>query len=286
MNPFHIVEERFRELVDESAEFVTLAEGFKFTEGASWHPIERHVTFSDIPSSRLHRWFADSGETTVFRDPSNMTNGTTYDNDGCLLMCEHQTSQVTRLAHDGSVTVLADRWEGAELNSPNDIVVDDRGAIWFTDPLYGRQSHTGVPREPGLPFKGVFKINQHGVLEILDNDYEGPNGLCFSPAKNKLYVNDSERRSIRVYDVATDGSAAGGKVFAETKDDDGTLGTGSPDGMKVDAAGNIWCAGPGAFMCSMIAGYCSVYCEHHSSRPIFVLVATICVPFLCAREPR
>ena len=245
MSIYHVVDDRFRELIDPSESFITLAEGFRFTEGAVWHPDGCHVTFSDIPSSRIHRWFATSGATTIVRDPANMTNGTTYDNQGRLLMCKHETSRVTRLENDGTIKVLADRWQGAELNSPNDIVVDDAGVIWFTDPLYGRESNTGVAREPGLPFRGVFSIGLDGTLHLLDDDYDGPNGLCFSPDKRRLYVNDSETRAIRVYDIGADGAPTGGQVFAETRDDDGALGWGSPDGMKVDAMGNIWCAGQG-----------------------------------------
>lgn len=245
MTIYRIVDERFRELIDETAGFEILAEGFRFTEGATWHPVERHVTFSDIPSNRIHRWFADSGATTILREPSGMTNGMTYDGDGRLLMCEHATSRVTRFETDGVITVLADRWQDSELNSPNDIVVDTSGAIWFTDPLYGREADTGVAREPALPFRGVFKINLDGHLELIGDDYDGPNGLCFSPDQRRLYVNDSERCTIRVYEIDANGGASGGEFFAETRDDDGTLGIGSPDGMKVDAAGNIWSAGHG-----------------------------------------
>lgn len=245
MPVYRVARDRFRDLVVEDAAFETLAEGFRFTEGPSWHPAERHVTFTDIPSSRIHRWHVSSGETEVLREPSGMTNGTCYDAEGGLLMCEHATSRVTRLERDGSPTVLADSWRGRELNSPNDVVVDGRGGIWFTDPLYGRESHTGVAREPGLPFRGLFRIDPSGSLRLVDDGYEAPNGLCFSPDGARLYVNDSERRHIRVYDVDAAGAAAGGRLFAETRDDDGALGYGSPDGMKVDAAGDVWCAGPG-----------------------------------------
>ena len=245
MSIFHIIDERFSHLIDEDACFETLAEGFRFTEGACWHPTQRHVTFSDIPSSRIHRWFADTGETTVLREPSNMTNGMTYDAEGRLLMCEHATSRVSRFEADGSITVLADRWQGKELNSPNDIVVDDHGNIWFTDPLYGREGDTGVARKPELSFKGLFSIGKDDKLRLHADDFEAPNGLCLSPSRHHLYVNDSERRHIRRYDVSADGSLRGGQIFAETRDDDGVLGEGSPDGMKVDAAGNVWCAGQG-----------------------------------------
>lgn len=242
---YSIVDERFRGMVDLSADFETLADGFIFTEGTTWHPRERHLTFSDIPSSRLHRWFADTGETVVLRAPSNMTNGTTYDRQGRLLMCEHQSSMVSRLGPDGSITVLADRWQGRELNSPNDIVVDRRDGIWFTDPLYGRQAETGIVREADLPFCGLFYIATDGSVHLVDDDYAGPNGLCFSPDFSRLYVNDSERQHIRVYAMDASGQASGGEIFAETRDIGGTGAYGSPDGMKVDAAGNVWCAGPG-----------------------------------------
>ncbi len=245
MTIYRTYDERFTGLIDETQGFSTLGKGFRFTEGATWHPGGRHVTFSDIPSSRIHRWSAASGEIETLRDPSDMTNGMTYDREGRLLMCEHATSRVTRLEPDGSMTVLADRWQGQELNSPNDIVVNRDGRIWFTDPLYGREAQTGVAREPGLPFRGLFSLDPRGRLELVADDYDGPNGLCLSPDQTKLYVNDSERLHIRVYDLDADGSATGGELFAETRDTDGTLGEGSPDGMKVDALGNVWCTGQG-----------------------------------------
>lgn len=246
MSNYRVVDPRFVDLIEPEAGFELLAEGFRFTEGAVWHPGRRDVSFADIPSSRIHRWHPD-GTVTVLRESSNKTNGTTYDRDGRLLMCEHATSRVTRLEHDGTITVLADNWQGSELNSPNDIVVDGAGAIWFTDPIYGRTGTlgVGVPREPGLPFRGVFRIDPTGELSLVADDFDGPNGLCFSSDRTRLYVNDSERQHVRVYDVGADGIARGGAVFAETRDDDGSLGSGVPDGMKVDAAGNVWTAGPG-----------------------------------------
>ena len=245
MSIYRAARDRFRDLVVEDAAFETLAEGFRFTEGPSWHPAERHVTFTDIPSNRIHRWHAASGETAILREPSDMTNGTCYDARGRLLMCEHESSRVSRLEPDGAVTVLADAWQGRELNSPNDIVVDGRGGVWFTDPLYGRQGDTGVAREPGLPFRGVFRIDPSGALRLVDDGYDAPNGLCFSPDESRLYVNDSERQHIRVHDVDGAGAVSGGRLFAETRNDGGALGYGSPDGMKVDAMGNVWSAGPG-----------------------------------------
>jgi len=244
MSIYRSADDRFHDLIEADAAFETLAEGFRFTEGVTWHPIERHATFTDIPSSRIHRWSAATGETAVLRDPSNMTNGTCHDHQGRLLMCEHETSRVTRLEHDGSVTVLADRWQGNELNSPNDIVVDRSGAIWFTDPLYGREAETGVVRDPELDFRGFYRIDPSGELHLIADDFDGPNGLCFSPDQSLLYVNDSTRQHIRVYRTDGAGGAEGGDIFAETRDD-GDFGYGSPDGMKVDSLGNVWSAGRG-----------------------------------------
>ena len=245
MSCIKVVDPRFLELIDETASFEVLAQGFRFTEGACWHPGEHHVTFTDIPANRIHRWFANDGRTTVIREPSSMTNGTTYDHQGNLLMCEHQSSQVTRLESDGTVSVLASHWQGDELNSPNDIVVDDKGRIWFTDPLYGREAETGTVREPELSFTGVFRIDPDGALSLFADDYQAPNGLCLSLDQKRLFVNDSEHSHIRVHEITADGKLMGGDVFAETRDDDGDLGYGSPDGMKIDASGNIWCAGQG-----------------------------------------
>jgi gluconolactonase len=218
-----------------------IATGFGFTEGPVWHPGERTLIFSDIPGNRMHRW-TDAHGTTTFRVPSNMANGNAYDRQGRLVTCEHATSRVTRTEHDGTVAVLASHHEGRQLNSPNDVVVRSDGSIFFTDPTAGRREFYGIAREPELGFRGVYRIAPDGRLCLLVDDFDQPNGLCFSSDERRLFVNDSPRRHIRVFDVSSDGELTSGVVWAEVG---GAQGDRVPDGMKIDSEGNVWCAGPG-----------------------------------------
>jgi gluconolactonase len=218
-----------------------LADGFEFTEGPIWHPYEKHLTFSDMPNDHMRRWSAAGGITT-FRKPCNRSNGNTYDRQGRMLTCEHATSRVTRTAADGKITVLASHYNGQELNSPNDIVVKSDGHIYFTDPTYGRMPYYGVERPTQLTFQGVYRMDEDGGnLTLLAADFQQPNGLCFSPDEHRLFVNDTERMHIRVFDVRSDGRLSGGSVWAELTGE----GQGGPDGMKIDSAGNLDCCGPG-----------------------------------------
>ncbi len=236
-----IRDRRLLDVVDEGLELEQLAGDFQFTEGPIWHPREKHLTFSDIPANRMFRW-SEAGGVAVFREPSNMTNGNTYDQQGRMLSCEHATSRVTRTEADGSVTVLASHYRGKELNSPNDIVVRNDGTVWFTDPTYGRADRTGVVREPELDFRGVYRLHPDGGdLVLLAKDFDMPNGLAFTPDHRSLYVADTPRRHIRRFAIEADGSLSGGDVFAESRGD----GPGAPDGLKTDSAGNVFCAGPG-----------------------------------------
>lgn len=236
-----IRDRRFLDVVDEGIALEQLAGDFQFTEGPIWHPREKHLTFSDIPANRMFRWSEAAG-VAVFREPSNMTNGNTYDQQGRMLSCEHATSRVSRTEADGSVTVLASHYQGKELNSPNDIVVRNDGTVWFTDPTYGRADRTGVVREPELDFRGVYRLHPDGgELVLLAKDFDMPNGLAFTPDHRALYVADTPRRHIRRFAIEADGSLSGGDVFAESSGD----GPGAPDGLKTDSAGNVFCAGPG-----------------------------------------
>ncbi len=231
----------FREVVGDGVAFEKLGTGFLFTEGPVWHPVHRHLTFSDMPGDIMRRWTASGGIVT-FRQPCAKSNGLVYDKQGRLLICEHATSRVTRLEADGSTTVLASHWHGRELNSPNDIVVRNDGAIYFSDPTYGRAEYYGVPRDKQLDFQGVYRLDPtDGSLALLANDFGQPNGLCFSLDEQRLFINDTDRQHIRVFDVARDGSLANGRVWAETRGED----PGAPDGMKIDASGNVYCCGPG-----------------------------------------
>ena len=236
-----IREERFTSIVGPDVRFEKIATGFRFTEGPLWHPINRNLLFSDIPGDHVRRWSEDEGINT-FRKPSNMTNGLTYDRAGNVLACEHATSQVTRRDQTGAITPIASHYQHKQLNSPNDIVCAPEGAIYFTDPPYGRAKFFGVPRSQELSFQGVYRVGadpEHPSLLV--DDFDRPNGLCFSLDFQRLFVNDTARQHIRVFDRNSDGSLSGGKVWAETKG----KGAGAPDGMKIDSLGNVYCCGPG-----------------------------------------
>lgn len=236
-----IRDDRFRKIVAGDAELERLATGFLFTEGPAWHPYEKHLIFSDMPGDHMRRWSAGAGITS-FRRPSNKANGNTYDRSGRLVTCEHATSRLTRTRADGTIEVLATRFDGKELNSPNDVVVKSDGSIWFSDPIYGRMEYYGIPREPQLTFRGVYRLSADGrALAVVANDFGQPNGLCFSLDERRLFVNDTERKHIRVFDVIGGAKIENGRVWAETTG----AGEGAPDGMKIDSAGNLFCCGPG-----------------------------------------
>jgi len=219
----------------------TVAGGCLFTEGPLWHPREHYLLWSDMPGDHLRRWSARDGVTT-FRKPCNKSNGLAWDRQGRLLACEHAASRVTRTELDGRIVPLATHYEGKALNSPNDIVCAADGGIYFTDPPYGRAEFYGVPRPQELSFQGVFRVGSDPRSPVLlVDDFDRPNGLCFSLDGRRLFVNDTARRHIRVFDVRRDGALSGGSLWAETTGD----GAGAPDGMKIDSDGNVYCCGPG-----------------------------------------
>lgn len=226
-------DERMHEVVDASASTETISEQFEFTEGPIWHPVEQHLTFSDIPASRLYRW-SEQGGVSVYRDPSNKANGNTLDREGRILTCEHATSRVVR-DDGGTVEVLASHFEGKELNSPNDIVVRSDGMIFFTDPAYGRaDGPTGNPRERELDFQGVYQMTPDGSLTLLAHDFDMPNGLCLSLDEQELFVADTPRKHVRRFRI--DGERlSGGEVFCASP---------APDGLKIDSQGYLYAGGP------------------------------------------
>ena len=236
-----IRDERFRQVVGYDAPVEELAGGFDFTEGAVWNHAEGCLIFSDMPGNVMRKWTAADG-IQVFRQPSNMANGNTYDLQGRLITCEHATSRVTRTEHDGSITVLATQYDGKELNSPNDVIVKSDGSIYFSDPSFGRMEYYGVLREPELNVRGVYRLDPaSGTLRLLIDDFDQPNGLTFSLDERQLFINDTMRGHIRVFDVDADGGLLNGRVWAElTGDRDGLA-----DGMKIDTEGNLYTAGPG-----------------------------------------
>lgn len=236
-----IRDRRFSAVVGDDVAFERLGTGFEFTEGPIWHPHEKHLTFSDIPGNHIRRWSATGGIVT-FRQPSNKTNGNTYDRRGRMISCEHVTSRVTRTEPNGAVTVLATRYRDKQLNSPNDVVVARDGRIYFTDPTYGRLARFGLERPCELDFRGVYRVDEDGSgLTLLADDFGQPNGLCFSRDGRRLFVNDTERGHVRVFAVDAGGAVSGGEVWAELT---GT-GPGGADGMKVDRDDNLYCTGPG-----------------------------------------
>jgi gluconolactonase len=237
------VSPRMAELIDPDAEPTRIADGCMFTEGPLWVAAESAFYFSDMPGDTRRKWTAEGG-VEVVASPSNKVNGTTLDGAGRQVICEHSTSSVVRLEHDGARTLLATHWDGKELNSPNDVVLRSDGQIYFSDPPYGRWPGFGVERERELDICGLFRIDGAGELHLEVSDFNKPNGLCFSVDESVLFVNDTEELNIRRFDVAADGSLSGGEVVFQMP---GPLeySAGVPDGMKLDAAGNLWCTGPG-----------------------------------------
>jgi gluconolactonase len=233
----------FHTLIDENAPVRSIGSGFLFTEGPIWHPTEHYLLFSDIPGDVRRRWDAKGGVREHAR-PSNKCNGMTRDGNLDLVVCEHATSSVARFSGDKR-EVLATHFEGKELNSPNDIIVGRDGAIYFTDPTYGRMPVFGIERPVQLGFQGVYRIPPGGgaaQLLVERNLFSQPNGLCFSPDEKLLYVNDTVQTNIRVFDVE-DGGLKAMRVFASGISDHNQAGV--PDGMKCDAQGNIWVTAPG-----------------------------------------
>ena len=223
----------FAKIVPADAKVEKLAGGMTFTEGPCWFDDAQggYLIFSDIPANHLKRWTAKDG-LTVFRDDSNYANGNTRDTEGRLLTCEHQARRVTRTEKDGGVTVLADKFDGKALNSPNDIVVKFDGTVWFTDPPYGLPK--GQKQEQAGQY--VFRLDpKTKQLKTVATDFDKPNGLAFSPDEKKLYIADSDPKNnhIRVFDVAADGTLSNGRLLCK-------IDKGAPDGIKVDAAGRVF----------------------------------------------
>ncbi|HZO99513.1 MAG TPA: SMP-30/gluconolactonase/LRE family protein [Terriglobia bacterium] len=239
-------------IVPADARIEKLAGGFKFTEGPVWVH-SGYLLFSDIPNNVINKWTPD-GKVTVYLKPSGYSgpippsgelpgsNGLTLDRQGRLLICQHGNRRLVRVEKNGKQTVLADKYKGKRLNSPNDVVVKSDGSIYFTDPPYGLPKEDADPAKE-LPFNGVFRLAR-GKLEPLIKDLTRPNGIAFSPGEKFLYisVSDPARKVWMRYEVNPDGTVANGKVFYDVtsnKED------GLPDGMKIDQKGNVYGTGPG-----------------------------------------
>jgi gluconolactonase len=234
---FEAADARFGQYVMHNAPLKCLATGFDWVEGPVWMGDAGCLLFSDIPNDRILRWTPEVGITT-YRQPSNYANGHTRDRQGRLVSCEHGTRRVTRTEWDGSLTVIADGYQGKRLNSPNDVVVKSDGSIWFTDPHYGIASnHEGYQAEQELPCQ-VYRVDPDGTLEAVLTDFNCPNGLAFSPDESLLYVADTGRvgqqdpKHIRVFDMGS-GRPQGGRVFH-------VIQPGASDGLRLDSDGNVW----------------------------------------------
>jgi gluconolactonase len=259
-----IVDERFRSLVVEHEVVDRLWTGGRWLEGPVWFGDGRYLLFSDIPNDRMMCWSEATGQVTVFRQPSNNSNGNTRDLQGRLVTCEHLTRRVTRTEHDGTITVLMDSFEGWPLNAPNDVVVHPDGSVWFTDPGWGIEgNYEGDKAVMEIP-RYVFRIDPGtgtGVPVITGMDR--PNGLCFSPGESRLYVVDVGH--IRVFDM-DGGRPVNGRVFVE-------MSPGQSDGIRTDRHGNLWsAAGMGG------AGFDGVHCYS----PDGDLLGQIHLPETCA----
>ncbi len=238
----------FEELIDPGAQLVQIGEGYEFSEGPVWNRREQALYFSDIPGDARWRWTAGSGMELVAK-PTFKGNGLAYDVDGSLLVCEQVSSCLTRIHADGRRELVAWHHEGVYLNSPNDVIVRALdGSIYFTDPDYGRWNDwIGCKREFVREANGVYRVPPGGgpcELVVEPDEFDKPNGLCFSPDESILYVNDSPRAEIKAYDVAPDGSLSNRQVFCDNIGS-GQMAEGNVDGMECDALGNVWTSGPG-----------------------------------------
>ena len=219
--------------------------GGRWCEGPAWFAAHGTLVWSDIPNNRMMRFDDLNGTVGVFRERSNNSNGNTVDREGRLVTCEHLTRRVTRTEHDGSITVLADRWQGRRLNSPNDVVVRSDGSVWFTDPSYGILSdYEGAPAESEIGACHVYRIDPAtGAVDKVTDDFVKPNGLAFSPDESTLYIADTGAshdpkgpRHIRQFKLSTDGrKLESGKLFA-------TCTNGLFDGFRLDREGRLWCS--------------------------------------------
>jgi gluconolactonase len=246
---------RLDALIAREAVMERVAEGFDWSEGPVWDLKAGALLFSDTNRNTVYRWREGNG-VKVFLKPSGYTgqasrggepgsNGLTFDSQGRLVLCQHGDRRIARLGPDGAFTTLADRYEGKRLNSPNDLVFNSRGDLYFTDPPYGLLKLNDDPAKE-LAFNGVYRIAKDGTLGLLTKELTFPNGIAFSPDEKTLYVANSDPKKAiwMAFDVQDDGTIAHGRVFADVTDRVGKA-KGLPDGLKVDRDGNLWATAPG-----------------------------------------
>lgn len=235
-----VIDPRFSRYVIFSAAVEKLGDGMRWAEGPVWFGDGRYLLVSDIPNNRIMRWDEATGSFSPFRQPSRNANGNTRDLEGRLITCEHEGRRVTRTEHDGTITVLADNYQGKRLNSPNDVVVKSDGSVWFTDPPFGIGGwYEGLPGKQEVPAQVYRWDPDSGTLTVAIEGSHGPNGLCFSPDEKTLYLVQSRatpHRLITAHEVSADGRSVenDGRVFID-------CGPGTSDGIRCDVDGNLWC---------------------------------------------
>ncbi len=238
---FEVIDPTFEACLIGHARVERLWTGARWSEGPAWFAAGRYLVWSDIPNNRMMRFDDTDGSVSVFRHPSNNSNGNTVDREGRLVTCEHLARRVTRTEHDGSITVIADRFEGKRFNSPNDVVVKSDGTIWFTDPSYGiLMDYEGDRAESEIGACHVYRMDLSGAVKRVADDYVKPNGLAFSPDESELYIADTGAthqadgpQHIRRHKVTSDGTLVGGDVYA-------TCTEGLFDGFRFDREGRVW----------------------------------------------
>ena len=251
-----VLDARFRRVIVGNTPLQRLWTGALWAEGPAWSSQGRYLVWSDVGGDVQYRWLPDDGRVTVYRRPSRNSNGNTFDFQGRQISCEHFTRRVVRWEHDGTMTVIADSYDGKRLNSPNDVVPHPDGSIWFTDPPYGNSLYEGQPDDGGTLSPGVgapdgggqtqqlpnaiYRVDPSGHVERVTDELSHPNGLCFSPDYRKLYVCDTGpgQRDIKVFTVTDTKGLAEGRVFADMRVDGVHCG---PDGLRADVYGNLWC---------------------------------------------
>jgi gluconolactonase len=240
---FEALDPRFRACLIGHARVERLWSGARWLEGPAWFAAGRYLIMSDIPNNRMLRFDETDGSVSVFRQPSNNSNGNTVDREGRLVTCEHLARRVTRTGHDGSITVIADKYRGKRFNSPNDVVVKSDGSVWFTDPPYGiLADYEGGSADSEIGSNNVYRADSKtGSVEVVADDFDKPNGLAFSPDEKHLYIADtgiSHRpdgpKHIRRFEVKADGRSLGkSMIFADCT-------AGLFDGFRFDRDGRVW----------------------------------------------